>query len=134
MVVGKEKFGLFRDAHVSDLWALSLKGDDDVVRQAQSVMASSPDLLFVHLPEVDVTGHGMGWMSASYLRAVRNADAAVGRLLASVGDRGTGDRARTIAVDPRSHRGHGGNGGAASWRDAVARRQRAGRRRGTRRP
>src|SRR5262249_51823273 len=40
-----------------------------------------PQVLFVHLPDVDLTGHHDGWGSAAQLEAVARADRAVGSLL-----------------------------------------------------
>ncbi len=85
MVVGKEKFALFRDSGSCDTWLLTTSGDADIVSQASRLMsAARPDLLFVHLPDVDLTGHATQWMSDDYKSAVSRADQAVGRLLLSL--------------------------------------------------
>ncbi|CUR56506.1 putative metalloenzyme family protein [metagenome] len=42
------------------------------------------DFRFLHLSPPDVAGHDHGWMSKPYLRAVRKADALVGRVVAAV--------------------------------------------------
>lgn len=41
-----------------------------------------PDLLFVHLDDVDHAGHDKTWESADYLRAVAEADRLIGEMLA----------------------------------------------------
>ena len=84
MVVGKEKFAHFRDTGACDTWTLAAPGDDDVATRVGAAIAARPDLLFVHLPEVDLTGHASKWMSEPYLEAVRRADAAVGRIVAAL--------------------------------------------------
>jgi arylsulfatase A-like enzyme len=84
MVVGKEKFAHFRDTGACDAWVLSALGDDDVASRVSVASAVRPDLLFVHLPDVDLSGHAYKWMSEEYLSAVRRADAAVGRIVATL--------------------------------------------------
>jgi arylsulfatase A-like enzyme len=84
MVVGKEKFATFRDTGACDSWVLAARGDDDVAGQVSTMASARPDLLFVHLPEVDLTGHAWGWMSDAYLDSVRRADQAVGRIVGSL--------------------------------------------------
>ena len=84
MVVGKEKFAHFRDTGACDTWVLSALGDDDVASRVGAATLIRPDLLFVHLPDVDLVGHGSKWMSEAYLAAVRRADAAVGRIVAAL--------------------------------------------------
>ncbi len=42
------------------------------------------DLLFVHLPDVDLTGHRESWMSPAYMAAIEAADTAIGRLVAAL--------------------------------------------------
>jgi arylsulfatase A-like enzyme len=85
MVVGKEKFTTFRDTGACDTWVLAAPDDDDVAVRVPTALGSRPDLLFVHLPDVDLVGHAKQWMSADYLTAVRGADAAVGRIVAALG-------------------------------------------------
>ena len=85
MVVGKEKFTTFRDTGACDTWVLAAPDDDDVAARVPTALGARPDLLFVHLPDVDLVGHAKQWMSADYLTAVRRADAAVGRIVAALG-------------------------------------------------
>jgi hypothetical protein len=78
-VIGKEK--LLHLAPAGGVCVRSDRGDDDVVNEAV-VRALLPfDVLFVHLPSVDLTGHGKAWMSIDYLAQVSATDRAVGRLL-----------------------------------------------------
>ena len=82
MIAGKHKFTYFCQMGACDVWSISGNGDDDVT--ARAVRDGSVDLLFVHLPDVDLTGHANGWMSEPYLAAVRRADLAVGRIIFSL--------------------------------------------------
>jgi hypothetical protein len=84
MVVGKEKFATFRDTGSCDTWVLAAPDDDDVASRVALAISARPDLLFIHLPDVDLVGHASKWMSPAYLDAVRRADAAVGRIVASL--------------------------------------------------
>jgi len=84
MVVGKEKFTTFRDTGACDTWVLAAPDDDDVAGRVPTALSARPDLLFVHLPDVDLVGHASQWMSSAYLTAVRRADAAVGRIIAAL--------------------------------------------------
>lgn len=82
MIAGKTKFTYFCDMNACDAWSISGNGDDDVT--ARAAREGSVDLLFVHLPDVDFTGHASGWMSEPYLTAVQRADTAVGRIISSL--------------------------------------------------
>jgi predicted AlkP superfamily pyrophosphatase or phosphodiesterase len=64
-----------------------------------------PNLLFVHLVEVDFAGHLFGWMGRLYGNAVRDADAAVAALLAQADTHfGRGQYTVIVTAD---HGGHG---------------------------
>jgi arylsulfatase A-like enzyme len=84
MVVGKEKFTTFRDTGACDTWVLAAPDDDDVAGRVSTALGARPDLLFVHLPDVDLVGHASKWKSDAYYNAVRRADAAVGRIVSAV--------------------------------------------------
>ena len=56
--------------------------DAEVARQAVKLMrAHQPEVLFVHFPGVDNTGHAKDWGSPEQLRAVEIADKATGTVL-----------------------------------------------------
>lgn len=123
MIAGKHKFTYFCEMGDCDIWAITSGGDDDVAGRASGGTAA--DLIFVHLPDVDLTGHAEGWMSNAYMAAVRRADMAFGRIVASLppdttviltadhgghlNDHGSSDRADMtipwIAAGPRIVRG-----------------------------
>jgi predicted AlkP superfamily pyrophosphatase or phosphodiesterase len=84
MVVGKNKFDYFKDTGAVETYLVCTGGDDDVAGQAVVQLATSFNLVFVHFPDVDLTGHSKNWMSVSYLDRVLHADEAVGRVLAAV--------------------------------------------------
>ena len=78
---------------------------------------SKPNLLFVHLPDPDSSGHSSGWMSRAYGRAVLAADAAIGRLL-DLADRTFGADRYSIIVTA-DHGGHGHGHGSADSQDVT---------------
>lgn len=76
-----------------------------------------PNLLFVHLMEPDAAGHTFSWMSWPYGRAVRKADAAVGRILQAA-DRTFGEGRYTVIVTA-DHGGSGWDHGSSDPRDVT---------------
>ena len=112
VVAGKEKFTHFRDTGSCDAFALAPALDDEVAARAQSASSAGPDLLFIHLPQVDLTGHEKVWMSVEYLAAVRRADAAVGRIAASLPP-------STTIIVTADHGGHGQNHGSDDRQDTT---------------
>ena len=81
MVVGKNKLKQLAPAGTLDSFVLTTRGDADVVNEAIVLVPAGFDLLVVHLPQADQTGHASGWMSAEYLTQVQLTDEAVGRLI-----------------------------------------------------
>ena len=112
MVVGKEKFATFRDTGACDTWVLAAPDDDDVAGRIPTALGGRPDLLFIHLPDVDLVGHASKWMSDPYLSAVRRADAAVGRILSTLS-------ADTTVILTADHGGHPDGHGSDSPQDTT---------------
>lgn len=100
LVAGKSKFQTIRDAGGLDVFAADPVPDDSLAARAIAAAASA-QLVFVHLPDVDLTGHATEWMSREYLAAVRRADQAVGRIVSSL----AADATVILTAD------HGGLGG-----------------------
>jgi len=46
-----------------------------------STTSQRPELVFIHLPDVDIAGHASGWMSDDYRSAVLRVDAALDKIL-----------------------------------------------------
>jgi predicted AlkP superfamily pyrophosphatase or phosphodiesterase len=76
-----------------------------------------PNLLFVHLPDPDRAGHGHGWMSVEYGRAVARTDAALARLL-DAAERAFGMGQYTVIVTA-DHGGHGFDHGGGDSHDLL---------------
>jgi predicted AlkP superfamily pyrophosphatase or phosphodiesterase len=84
MVVGKDKLNHLRLDGTLDDYEVVPGGDEPIVNAAIVQVQAGADLLMVHLPDVDTSGHASGWMSDAYLQQVAEADHAVGRLLAAL--------------------------------------------------
>jgi hypothetical protein len=69
-----------------------------------------PDLTFVHLPHVDNVGHLLGWGTPEQIRAVGDADLALGQILEALEDAGLTDA--TLVVVTADHGGAGRTHGA----------------------
>ena len=76
-----------------------------------------PNLLFVHIADTDFAGHTWGWMGYLYGRAVRAADRAVARVLATA-DRAFGRGGYTVILTA-DHGGHGRGHGSDDPRDTL---------------
>jgi len=77
-----------------------------------SLLGARADLIFIHLPDVDLVGHASKWMSPEYLTAVRRADAAVGRILSTLS-------ADTTVIVTADHGGHPEGHGSDSPQDTT---------------
>ena len=87
---------------------------DEVKRHLDT---ASPNLLFIHLAEVDYAGHFFGWMGGSYGRAVNHVDQAIALLLDHATARfGAGQFTVILTAD---HGGHGRTHGTADPVDTT---------------
>jgi len=117
LVAGKKKFGTLRDPVAVD-W--SFVPDDETLDGAvadsavEIIRSHSPNVLFVHLPGVDLVGHTYGWGSEQQVRAVSLADRSIDRVLAALRERGTLDS--TVIVVSSDHGGSGKSHGAGDER------------------
>jgi len=110
VMAGKPKFTYFCEGAGSDVCSISSSGDDEVA--AAAVSSRAVDLLFVHLPDVDATGHRTGWMSEAYFTAIRRADLAVGRIVSSLS-------ADTTVIFTADHGGHLSEHGSSQPSDLM---------------
>lgn len=113
----KTKFSLFERSWPSGVDRLVVHEEQDL----RAVKAARADLVthdraftFLHLGIADQTGHEHGFMSAPYLRAVRTADALVGKMLAAIDNHADlGDVVVVLTAD------HGGVGPSHFQTDEV---------------
>lgn len=75
-----------------------------------------PGLLFVHLPDPDIAGHSVGWMSQPYRWAVRRADAAVEQIRRAAVEAFGDDVVIIVTAD---HGGHGRDHGTERPEDMT---------------
>jgi phosphopentomutase len=111
MVVGKPKLAHLNPAGSTDVFVVC-GSDDDVVTRALVEVNLGTDLLFVHLPDTDLSGHKNGWMSAQYMAALSRADAALARLIAAAPP-------STTFIVTADHGGHGNDHSAATAVDTT---------------
>ena len=71
-----------------------------------------PDLMFVHLDNVDAAGHDSGWTSHAYYQAVEEADRHIGEIIAMLEEQGAVDS--TYILVTSDHGGKGRNHGKNS--------------------
>ena len=91
--------------------------DRTVSDVAEYLADARPNLLFVHLSDVDSAGHRSGWMSDDYGRAVVRVDRALDRLLTLAADTfGAGNFAAIVTAD---HGGHDNDHGSDDPRDVT---------------
>lgn len=82
MVVGKPKFEHLVLPNSVDNYIYAGFLDVQVAGRALEVIqAGLPNLLFIHLPDVDTAGHATGWMSAAQLLVIGQTDSQVSRLV-----------------------------------------------------
>lgn len=112
LVAGKEKFNTLRDTAEMDIFVGGTRADADVADQAVAQLYSGVDLLFVHLPDVDLAGHATSWMSAAYLDKVAKADEAIGRIMNALPE-------NTTLILTADHGGHGTGHGTADRLDMT---------------
>jgi hypothetical protein len=110
LVAGKSKFAVFnKPGALSYVAIVEQDGSADnaeVVRDAVAMIEQKkPQLLFVHFPSVDGTGHGRGWGSAEQLAAIEQTDRDLGEVLAAMDRAGT--RSSTVIIVSADHGGTG---------------------------
>jgi predicted AlkP superfamily pyrophosphatase or phosphodiesterase len=105
MFAGKDKFRhLERPATLDAFEIPAYEALKVAARAASHVLTNKPELMFVHLADVDGAGHRFGWMSPFQMRAVTRCDSAVARILAALDAAGIRDRAAVIVT--ADHGGH----------------------------
>ncbi len=85
MVVGKPKLDHLVLPGSVDNYIYAGFLDTQVLNKTLGVIeAGLPDILFVHLPDVDSAGHASGWMSPNQLLTISQTDAIVGQVVAAL--------------------------------------------------
>jgi predicted AlkP superfamily pyrophosphatase or phosphodiesterase len=110
MAAGKSKFDtLNKPGTVNYVRMPSLKDDLDdenaTAAAEKMILEHKPDLLFVHLPEVDVRGHAFGWASAEQFAAIERTDTYLRRILDALAAAGIAEH--TVVILTADHGGAG---------------------------
>jgi predicted AlkP superfamily pyrophosphatase or phosphodiesterase len=85
MVVGKPKLEHLVLPNSVDNFVYAGFTDRQVVNEALNIIQTQlPNLLFIHLPDVDSAGHALGWMSLGQLLALEFTDSLLGEVVAAL--------------------------------------------------
>lgn len=115
LVSGKAKFEAIAGAGSLDWFYVpeSYAQDLDVAQRAAEIIRQHrPQVMFVHFPNVDASGHSNGWGSDQQLQAARQADQALAIVLGALRKAGLLDTTAVIVTAD-----HGGSGWG-HWRTA----------------
>jgi len=118
MVVGKDKLEHLVLPGSVDNYTYAGFTDLQVVDRALEVIeAGLPNVLFIHLPDVDSAGHLTGWMSTGQLLAVSLADGQIGRVMNQL--EAGGYLENTLVLITADHGGSGTQHGSDSPEDTT---------------
>ncbi|MCW2739449.1 MAG: hypothetical protein JWN97_4093 [Nocardioides sp.] len=107
MFAAKTKFSLWQRSWPDAIDRATIDLDNSrLVDQLIADLDVDRDFRFLHLSLPDAAGHAHGWMSKPYLRAVRQSDALVGRVVKAVNS-DPARRAGTTILLTSDHGGHG---------------------------
>jgi len=109
VVAGKSKFEIFDRPGVLDWkWipkTVQCETADVLPHAVEIIREHKPEVMLIHFPSVDNTGHAIGWASRQQMRAIEDADDAVGQVLNAIDDAGLTDSMLVIVTAD-----HGGAG------------------------
>ena len=107
LFAAKTKFSLWQRSWPDAIDRTTINMNNSaLVDQLIADLDQDRDFRFLHLSLPDVAGHDHGWMSRPYLRAVRQSDALVGRVVKAV-NADPARRAGTTILLTSDHGGHG---------------------------
>lgn len=118
MVVGKAKLNHIVLPDSVDRYYHAGYTDRQVINQALEIIeAGLPDILFIHLPDVDSAGHLTGWMGLGQLAAISLTDRFIGEVVSALHGQAVLDN--TLLIVTADHGGSGRSHGTASEEDAT---------------
>lgn len=118
MVVGKPKFEHLVLSGSVDNYDYAGFIDRQVTNEAVKVIQTNmPNLLFIHLPDVDSAGHALGWMSPGQLLAVSSTDHLIGEIVGTL--EAEGHFTQTLLIITADHGGSGFKHGSDSPEDMT---------------
>jgi len=90
----------------------------DIIPEAVDYLVREmPQLLFIHLPDIDTVGHASGWFSPEQLEAISQVDQAIGLLLEALRREGLWET--TLIIVTSDHGGHDRVHGSDDPRDTT---------------
>lgn len=104
MVVNKEKMRQLAEPETTDVFTIAYGVETTIMKTAIAEVEKGFDLMFIHFGSPDARGHKYGWMSDSYLKALRNGDQALGLLLEALKKDNLQDS--TLIIVTADHGGH----------------------------
>jgi predicted AlkP superfamily pyrophosphatase or phosphodiesterase len=121
MVAGKSKFSIFAGPAAADRASVPARGvqfsDAQVADTAAAwIRRYRPQVMFVHLPQLDEAGHQHGWGSVEQVRQAGATDRQLGRILQALSLAGLADSTLVILSSD-----HGGAGTTHGGTDARSR-------------
>ena len=118
MVVGKPRLAHLVLPDSVDNYDYAGFMDRQVVDHALAVIQSGlPDVLFIHLPDVDTAGHATGWMSKEQLIVISGTDHLLGEIVAGL--EAGGYLEHTLLIVTADHGGSGKAHGSDSPEDTT---------------
>lgn len=114
MVVGKQKLSIMAKPGMVDWLKVPGNSREDALtiatQAAELIRKHRPQVLFVHFPDPDAVGHGIGWGSPEQVAVVDRTDQGVGILMAALQELGL--REQTLVIVTADHGGSGRTHGA----------------------
>ena len=118
MVVGKPKLEHIVLPDSVDAFYQPGYTDRQVVNQALEIIdTDQPDILFIHLPDVDTAGHLTGWMGLGQLLAINLTDRLIGNIVSALKDEDV--LKNTLLIITADHGGSGLAHGTDSPEDST---------------
>ena len=109
MSTGKSKFDSLNKPGTIQYVHMPVKDDADnsnsLAAAVQIIVDHRPDVMFVHLTEVDKTGHAFGWASAEQFAAIERTDGHIKALLDALVTAGIAEK--TVVILTADHGGAG---------------------------
>jgi len=111
MSAGKTKFSALAKPGTLQFVSLPQKGEGDENNKFATdaaekiILEHRPEVMFIHLPDVDATGHKYGWGSREQLAAIEQTDRDLQRIFAALTTGGIADR--TVVIISSDHGGAG---------------------------
>ncbi len=111
MAAGKTKFSALAKPGTLEFVSLPMKGEGEENNQfvadaaEKIILEHRPDLMFIHFPDVDATGHKYGWDSREQLAAIERTDRDLQRIFTALATAGIAEH--TVIIISADHGGAG---------------------------